>query len=330
MNDDRFPQLEGLKFRRFKDSSDFEAMSSISQKSWLADGFEWAKSREDIEAPYAETHNRDPAEDLVFVESGSEVVGYGECYVESVNPSTTSFMTYVHVLPEWRERGIREAVFCYNEARLLERARKSKARGHFETWAREDPNDWRDLIVRHGFAPAYHVLEMARANLDQIPEFPLPSGIEVRPVPPKRYQDVWNGMKEAFQMEPWYSDSLFDDEHFRAWTAKPTFEPEIWQVAWDGDRVVGTVQNYVNGEENRIFHKRVGHTEEIWVARDWRDKGIAKALISRSLRLLAELGMTEASLDVNADNLSGALHLYTSLGYRPVHKFVWLRKPLPV
>jgi len=45
--------------------------------------------------------------------------------------------------------------------------------------------------------------------------------------------------------------------------------------------------------------------------------------------LLAQLGMPEATLDMNANNLSRALHLYTALGYRPVRKIVWFRKPLP-
>ena len=81
---------------------------------------------------------------------------------------------------------------------------------------------------------------------------------------------------------------------------------------------MSVVQNCIGREENRIFNKRVGHTEEIFAVKDWQHRGVASALVSRSLRLLTKLGMTEASLDVDTDNISGAKRLYTSLGHRPV------------
>jgi len=323
------PGLGDLRARRFEGRSDYEAMSRISQRSWLADGFEWIKSAKEIEASFVEIRSWNPEENLVFIEAGDEVIGYGEFHSEQADAVNTSFLTNVHILPEWRGKGIREVVLRHIEGQLLEHARKSNLKGFFETWANEAPNEWRDVLLRDGFEPHFYVLEMSHSSLDQVPEHPLPAGIEVRQVPPEKYRDVWEGMRTSFRNEPWFSEELFDEDHFKAWMAKPNFEPGLWQTAWDGDRIVGNVQNFINTEENQLFGKRVGHTEEIWVAQDWQRKGVAKAIISRSLRHLAKLGMTEASLDMNAHNISGALQLYTSLGYKPVHQFVWLRKPLP-
>ncbi len=43
---------------------------------------------------------------------------------------------------------------------------------------------------------------------------------------------------------------------------------------------------------------------------------------------LKERGMTEAGLGVDAENISGALHLYESMGYRVVKTTSIYRKPL--
>ena len=63
-------------------------------------------------------------------------------------------------------------------------------------------------------------------------------------------------------------------------------------------------------------------------ARNWRRKGIASALLARSLAALRDNGMTEATLDVDAENLSGALRIYERLGFEKRHHFVFYRKPL--
>lgn len=324
-----FPAIEGVRFRRFSGPSDFEAMSTISHRSWLADGFEWVRSVEEIEGTYREISSRDPLEDLILIEAGSEIIGYGEISSDWHDSSNKSFWNFVYLLPDWRIKGIREAVLRYNELRLLDRARRDRARGFFQTWACQEPNDWRSLIERNGYSVSWSQLEMEHSHLESVPLFPLPAGLEVRPVPPERYRDVWEGMKEAYRDERWYSEILYDEEHFRAWPTRSDFEPELWQVAWEGDRIVGAVQNYVDKEANRLFDRRVGHTEGVFVVADWRNRGVAKALISRSLRMHAHLGMTKASLDVTTHNVSGALQLYTSLGYRPVHAFGFFRKPLP-
>ena len=328
-NPESVPGLEGIRARRFRDPTDFDAMSRICGKSSLADGFEWTKTRDDIEGTYEELSNRDRHEDLVFFESGSEIIGYGESYGERVDPSTMSYWNFVHLLPEWRSQGVREAMFKYNEERLLQRARKSDAKGYFQTWACDEPNEWRDIVLRNGFHRSFSVLELEHPDPGNVPVFPLPPGLEIRPVRPERYRDVWEGMREAYRREPWFMETLYDDDHYRAWQTKSEFEPDLWQVAWDGDRIVGAVQNYIDREANEAFQRRVGHPENIFVASDWRHKGVARALISRSLRLLASLGMTEASLDVDTDNASGALHLYRALGFEQVHAFAFFKKDLP-
>jgi ribosomal protein S18 acetylase RimI-like enzyme len=57
-------------------------------------------------------------------------------------------------------------------------------------------------------------------------------------------------------------------------------------------------------------------------------QGLAKALIALSLIAIKERGMTEAGLGVDSENISGALHLYESMGYRMVKRTTIYRKRL--
>jgi ribosomal protein S18 acetylase RimI-like enzyme len=119
-----------------------------------------------------------------------------------------------------------------------------------------------------------------------------------------------------------------DDPEFKGWSEFPTFDPTLWQIAWRGDQVVGTVFGMINAKENEANGRKRGMTELISVARPWRGKGIAKALMARCMRELKARGMTEAALGVDAENPSGALKLYEKMGFRVVKKATFYRKPL--
>ncbi|HEY7413564.1 MAG TPA: GNAT family N-acetyltransferase, partial [Ktedonobacteraceae bacterium] len=49
-------------------------------------------------------------------------------------------------------------------------------------------------------------------------------------------------------------------------------------------------------------------------------RGIARALLARSLALHRDKGMLEAALGVEPENPTGALHLYESMGFQVVDR----------
>ena len=74
--------------------------------------------------------------------------------------------------------------------------------------------------------------------------------------------------------------------------------------------------------------RKRGWTENIAVRRPWRKRGLARALIIRSLAMLKAQGMTEAALGVDTQNTSGALRVYESCGFKPVFTSVNYRKEM--
>jgi len=92
--------------------------------------------------------------------------------------------------------------------------------------------------------------------------------------------------------------------------------------------VAGQVRSFINHKENAEQGRLRGYTECISVGRPWRRRGLARALILSSLRILKERGMTEAALGVDTENISGALRLYERCGFRPARSGAVYRKPL--
>ena len=66
----------------------------------------------------------------------------------------------------------------------------------------------------------------------------------------------------------------------------------------------------------------------VFTRRQWRRRGLGRALIARSLVRLRERGMTSASLGVDAENPSGALGLYEGIGFAASYRSAAWRKEM--
>ena len=193
------------------------------------------------------------------------------------------------------------------------------------TLCRETDKTRFEILTKLGCTIERYYHSMSRPLTD-LPECPLPEGISVRPALPKDYRKIWEAANEAFKDEYGASDPT--EEWYQSYISNPNFQPMLWQVAWDGNEVVGSVQNYVSLEENELEGHNRGYTEAISVRREWRGRGVASALICCSMAMFKALNMDEVALTANTQNPTGAMHLYTNLGYRPYRTLLELKKNL--
>lgn len=197
------------------------------------------------------------------------------------------------------------------------------------TWG-DDPEGSAEL-GRRGFSVVRFGYEMLRPSLDDIPDRALPAGIEVRPVEPGHRRAIFDAEVEAFAGHWGASVEDGSDARWEEFQEDPfNRDTELWQVAWAGDEIVGMVRPFINDEENATQGVRRGWCENISTRAAWRGRGVATALICRALRALRDRGMTEAALGVDAQNETGALRLYESMGFRAVFREVEWRRPLDV
>lgn len=329
------PAINGLVFRGFRGPEDYPAMVAVIEDSKEADQLEHATTVEDIARDYDHLINSDPYRDMLFVEMHGEVIGYSRMYWWALADGTYIYGHFANLLPAWRNLEIRRAMLHHNERRLREiAAAHINNNGHncpgryFESWANKTETHWRAVLTDAGYTPIRYGYLMVRPDLENIPEAPLPDGLEVRPVRPEDYWTIWYASKEAFRDHWGYSEDEWAETNFENWQESHIFTPELWQVAWEGDEVAGMVLNFIDHKENAAYNRLRGYTETICVRRPWRRKGVARALIARSFAVLKAQGMTEASLGVDAQNPNGALQLYKSMGFSPVRENTAFRKSL--
>lgn len=324
------PALRGLRFRRFRGAEDFAPMAALVTAVAEADGVDHVPTVEEIAHSYAHLSNCDPYQDMIFAEVGAKVIAYNRVKWDQEAEGTYVYTHFGHLHPAWRRRGIGRAMLRAAEARL-----RHIAAGHpqdgprtLQSWAADTEVGARALLEAEGYRAVRYEYEMVRPNLDDLPEAPLPPGLEVRPAVPEHDRAIWEAMQEAFRDHWGYRPRTETDyEEWRTW---PHYDRSLWRVAWAGDQVAGMVLSFIDRPENEAFGRRRGYTEAISVRRPWRRRGLARALIVQSLRALRERGMTEAGLGVDAENRHGALRLYRSVGFQVTKESATYRKPMDV
>jgi ribosomal protein S18 acetylase RimI-like enzyme len=323
------PAIPGLRFRLFQGDADFPEMVAAINAAKLADKSERADTAEDMRKNYSHLVNCNPYRDVLIAEVDGRVVGYSRItWNIDENEHKRIYQSFGFICPEWRRQGIGRAMLHHNQAAL-----RAIAAGHprdlersFESFGQDTEIGNDALMQQEGYIPVRYGFSMVRPDLEAIPDLPLPGGLDVRPVRPEDWRTIWNADQEAFR-DHW-GFAVGTEEDYTSWCESRNHQPELWQVAWAGDEVAGAVQNYIDHNENAEYHRLRGYTEGIFTRRPWRKRGLAHALIARSLRMLMEKGMQDAGLGVDSQNLSGALHVYESMGFTMVKRFTTYRKKM--
>jgi mycothiol synthase len=327
---DNSPNIPGLEFRQFSGESDFSAMAEVITASEAADGQARQVDTDDVANAFQHLENCNPAHDLVIAEVDGRMVGYVRAWWEEAEPGERWYCHMGFLMPEWRRKRIGSALLSAAENRLHEIAstHPSNLAKVFQVSVADSYIGRMALMEHRGYKPARFYFSMVRLSLDEIPQFPLPAGLEVRPVSPEQYPAIWSILRETSRDE-WGHRELTEQD-YQEWLESPSFQPHLWQVAWDTSTSlpVGTVLTYIHHEENKQYNRRRGYTEGIGVARTWRRRGVARALISLSLQAQKDAGMTESALVVDSENENDALRLYESCGFQVVKRDTLYRKLL--
>ena len=72
----------------------------------------------------------------------------------------------------------------------------------------------------------------------------------------------------------------------------------------------------------------VGWVDVLGVRRDWRRRGLGEALLHLAFRELYDRGQRRVGLGVDAENTTGATHLYERVGMKPSSQDDVYEKPL--
>ena len=319
--------IPGLRLRPFDPERDIDGLVDLIFEANVADAVDYIPTAENLRVEFERGPDFDPDRDVLVAETDGRIVG------ATLQRGRLRAGTVVHyfdgwVRPAFRRRGLGRELLHWSEARAREIAR---------TWDGDGPHavgGWPDeqqagaiaLFESEGYKVVRYGNMMVRPLDEPIVDAPLPDGLEIRPVRPDDHRRIWEADAEAFR-DHWEAAAR-TEEDFTAWYASPELDTSLWRVAWDGDEVAGSVMTFIFPNENERLGVNRGWLQHISVRRPWRRRGLASALITESLQLLRERGLSEAALDVDAENTSGALRLYESHGFRKSRMGISYRKSL--
>jgi len=325
---DNLPEIDSLFFRKFAGEPDYPKMLAIIESASKPDQQEVSTTLDDIKHDYQHLHNSDPNKDMIFAEVHGEPVAYSrvEWYQEE-DPNDRIYQFFVHITPDWRYQGIENALIKWCETRLKTIAadHPQDSKRFFQTYSFPQRPGYNQILESFDYEIIRYAYEMSR-SLENIPTAKLPESIEVRPVTEENWHKVWEASIEAFRDHWGYSEPPEDE--YESYKGSKYFQPDLWQVAWHGDEIVGSVMNYIDHDYNQKFGRERGWTESISTKKEWRSRGIASALIVRSMHMHKALGMKEVGLGVDTNNPTGALHVYQKLGYHEDKTMFTYRKEI--
>jgi len=253
-----------------------------------------------------EAPETDPVADALVVESGGEVVGYGDIIVRG---------------PQVRlDLGGEEPDLVLDELELRARARGSVAR-----LVLHERDAMRDVLARRGYEVIRAAYDM-ETTLAEPPEPPAwPHGIVPRRPEPGD-EPLFHLVQEEAFADHWGHEPRGYEEWAHLYGAMRPFDPDLWLLAEaEGEETPAGVAICEGGREG---DETTGWVHVLAVRRPWRRRGLGSALLRWSLGALRERGLATAALSVDAENTTGAVALYERAGMHVTSRFEHWEKVL--
>jgi mycothiol synthase len=256
----------------------------------------------------------------VITDSGGAIAGY---FMIEFEPPQTTVSVIGAVALSHHGRGIGSAIIAE-----VERRGRKMAAGREDITLRMgvlagEPRV-AALLTARGFREV-RVFWSMTVRFDGPPPPPADiAGIDVRTFVPGQEREVYACAAAAF--EDHWGDGFSSEQSWlhRHVYASDTFDPELWYLAWEGERLAGVLLSAAESEED----SQLGYVGWLGVRREARGRGLGEALLRRSFVRFHELGKRGVQLVVDSESSTGANRLYERVGMTAQPRFANWDRPL--
>ena len=313
---------EGIHWRPLA-TDDAPLLADLAERTSRRDHPTWSQSLEELEEELGHSWV-DPARDgLLALDADGTAVAWGLDVVPPDPESLVRVILFGGVDPARRGEGIGRRLLAWQRQRALQLLAASDHT--LPAWvlgyAPDAAPEHGALLAREGFEAVRWFTTLERDLRAAGPEpRALPDGIRVEPFDPARSAAVHAARNAAFA-DHWGSQPT-TRESWESMTGLPMFRGDLSRVAWAGDDVAGFVIVEVNEDDWERQGARSGYIGLVGTVRAHRGRGLASALLAEVLQALRDAELEVAVLDVDTDNPTGALGVYTRLGFEPTAREV--------
>ncbi len=315
---------EGIRWRALK-LEDAAVITELEERIGARDHPTWSESldelREELEHSWV-----DPARDgAVAVDSAGVAVAWGLVVAPPEPESLVRVMLFGGVDPAHRGHGIGRSLLAWQHARAQQMLADSELAlpAWVMSYAADLAPEHGRLLQHVGFEPARYFTTLECPLTQDPPTVVLPEGVVVEPFSAERSEAV-RAAKNASFADHWGSQPA-SREGWESMQTLPSFRPELCRIARVGDDVVGFVITEINEDDWERQGARSAYIGLVGTVREWRGRGLASALLADVLAAYRAADLELAVLDVDTENPTGALGVYTRLGFAPTARDVAYR-----
>lgn len=313
-------------FIRPYEAADFASVLSAIQAADAADGLHESTTAADLRF-----HLDNPtwrAQDAFVVEAaGQGVVAYAFALLR-LTPTDVFYLTDAWLQPAFRRQGIGRALLQQQWQRVQALAAELARPVTLGCRAFTTQTHALALLESFGLARARYFFEMRRALAEPAPAPVLPATLTLRTWRASEDGEaIWRALNEAFADHWNHAEMPFSEFQHRL--ASGHINPDASFVVWDGAEVAGGAMNDMGPAASQRRGDNHGWVSMLFVRRPWRHQGVGRGLLLASLRKAAALGHSGVGLNVDAENLTGAVRLYEGVGFRVAATRVTFQKTYP-
>jgi mycothiol synthase len=238
-----------------------------------------------------------PQTDIRVAEAGSDFCGYVDL---DADPHPVYWVDLR--VPPSEDDGVRVALMDWAEARARERGGELL---RFHAASIDAPI--KALLESRGYRVIRHFYRMRIEFDGDPPEAPWPEGVGVRAGTRDDGRLAYDLNEETFEDHWEHSRLPFEEWEHRM--MREGFDPALWFFAEDGGEIAGIALCREHEGERGL-----GWVSVLGVRKQWRRRGLGRALLLHCFHEFQGRGFHAAALGVDAASLTGANRLYESAG----------------
>lgn len=224
------------------------------------------------------------------------------------------------VSPDYRRRGLGTALLDWQVARARQLLARSDrlVPGRIVANAEENLPDSVHMLVTRGFRPQRWYFDLRRDLSLEIPTPTLDRSIEIVPWNEELDEQCRLAHNDAFELH-WGSEPASPE----TWAQNEDFLTPEWSFlaldkSSDRAKVVGYLLSSRYEQDWACLGWTEGYIEMLGVRQQWRNRGIASALVARALEVYRSDGIEYAAVGVDAAAPSKTYGLFSTLAFEAI------------
>lgn len=276
----------------------------------LDNGTSLDELRSELSAPTV-----DQARDIrLWEDADGQLVGYAQLWIPNQGAERTGQLWFC-VHPEMRGVGIEQSMIDWGTGRMREVGQEHGVRVRINSGSRDHHTERLALLEQAGFVLTRYFFTMHRSLSEPIPEPQVPEGFTLRHLAGEHEAEEWTAAFNQSFIDHWNHHEM-GVELRRHWMQEPSYDPTLDLIAVAPDsRFAAFAWCGINQDENRRTGRNEGWIYSLGTRRGFRKIGLGRAILLFGLQRLKAAGVAIAALGVDAENPTGALRLYESVGF---------------